>query len=304
VAVAFSAAAQVSVELTLDQDQFLPGESVPVAVRITNRSGRTLELGDSNDWLTFAVESRQVSSGIVSMLEDVPVKGAFTLPSSKRAIKRVDISPYFAITGPGKYTVSATVRIPGWQHDITSAPIHFYVIEGTKIWQQEVGLPADGTNSLPQIRRYLLQHASQQGGQANLYLRVTDETGLQLFRLEPIGRVLSFSRPEPQVDSKSNLHLLYQNGPATFAYLEFTPNGDIVQRQMWEYSGDSRPRLRSDEAGKIFVTGGVRRLTREDIPPSNDLATGNLSVPTNAPITAPEPEATPAKKTKKPKNSR
>ena len=37
--------AQVTVEVTQDQDQFLPGESMPTAVRITNRSGQSLRLG-------------------------------------------------------------------------------------------------------------------------------------------------------------------------------------------------------------------------------------------------------------------
>src|ERR1035441_10179230 len=37
--------AQVTVEITQDQDQFLPAESVPTAVRITNRSGQSLHLG-------------------------------------------------------------------------------------------------------------------------------------------------------------------------------------------------------------------------------------------------------------------
>ena len=50
--------AQVRVEVTLDQEQFLPGEALPAAVRITNRSGQTLHLGGQADWLTFSVESR------------------------------------------------------------------------------------------------------------------------------------------------------------------------------------------------------------------------------------------------------
>ena len=37
--------AQVTVELTQEQDQFLPAEAMPVAVRITNRSGQNLRLG-------------------------------------------------------------------------------------------------------------------------------------------------------------------------------------------------------------------------------------------------------------------
>ena len=51
------ATAQVRVEVTLDQGQFLPGETLVAAVRITNRSGQTLRLGGQPDWLTFSVES-------------------------------------------------------------------------------------------------------------------------------------------------------------------------------------------------------------------------------------------------------
>jgi len=36
--------AQVTVELTQEQDQFLPAESIPLTVRITNRSGQSLRL--------------------------------------------------------------------------------------------------------------------------------------------------------------------------------------------------------------------------------------------------------------------
>ena len=52
-----SASAQVTVDVVLDQEQFLPSESLPVAVRITNRSGQPLHLGADTNWLTFSVES-------------------------------------------------------------------------------------------------------------------------------------------------------------------------------------------------------------------------------------------------------
>ena len=53
----FSASAQVTVDVVLDQEQFLPSETMPVAVRITNRSGQPLHLGADANWLTFSVES-------------------------------------------------------------------------------------------------------------------------------------------------------------------------------------------------------------------------------------------------------
>ena len=52
----FRASAQVTVDVLLDQEQYLPNEAMPVAVRITNRSGQPLHLGAEADWLTFSVQ--------------------------------------------------------------------------------------------------------------------------------------------------------------------------------------------------------------------------------------------------------
>ena len=45
--------AQVTVEVLTDQDEYLPGEAIPVIARITNRSGQTLKLGHDRGWLKF-----------------------------------------------------------------------------------------------------------------------------------------------------------------------------------------------------------------------------------------------------------
>ena len=83
----------VDVKVVLDQDQFLPSETLPLAVRITNRSGQTLHLGADPDWLTFSVESDD--HFIVVKNSEVPVLGEFDLGSSQVATKHVDLQPYF-----------------------------------------------------------------------------------------------------------------------------------------------------------------------------------------------------------------
>jgi hypothetical protein len=77
-----SASAQVTVEVTQPQDQFLPAEALPVTVRITNLSGQTLHLGGDPGWLTFSVESRE--GVVVPKVADLPALEPFELPSSKR----------------------------------------------------------------------------------------------------------------------------------------------------------------------------------------------------------------------------
>ena len=86
-----SSPAQVTLEVVLDQKQFLPGESLPVAVKITNLSGQSLHLGAEPNWLTFSVES--ADGFVVLKNAEVPVLGEFDLASSQMATKRVDLHP-------------------------------------------------------------------------------------------------------------------------------------------------------------------------------------------------------------------
>src|SRR5947207_10624013 len=92
--------AQVSVELALDQDQFLPGESIEVGVRITNLSGQTLQLGKDNDWLQFTIEGRD--NYIVPPTGEVPVQGEFDVECSSVATRRVNVAPWFVLTRPSR----------------------------------------------------------------------------------------------------------------------------------------------------------------------------------------------------------
>ncbi len=268
------ASAQVTVELTQDQDQFLPSESMPLAVRIINRSGQTLRLGRGEDWLTFSVETRD--GQVVPKLAEVPVGGEFDLGSSEMATIRVDLAPYFALSRSGRYSVIATMRIKQWNQDVRSQPRNFDIIEGARLWEQTIGVPSSGagTTALPEVRKFVLQQAHYLKSQLRLYVRLTDPTGERTFRVFPVGPMVSFGRPEPQVDKFSNLHVLYQAGPRSFNYVVINPEGEIIARRTYDYS-DKRPRLQPDTDGKILVAGGVRRPTPQDLPPSKEGKTGD-----------------------------
>jgi hypothetical protein len=278
--------AQISVEVNQEQDQFLPGEAIIAVVRITNRSGQTLHLGAEDNWLTFSVESR--TGEVVPRSGEVPTTGVFTLESSRVGIKRVDLAPYFSVNIPGRYTIIATVRVKNWDREYASPPRRFDIIEGVKLWEQEFGVPntTTPTHPIPEVRKYILQQANYLRSQIRLYLRVTDAAGVKSFRVFPVGSMVSFGRPEPQVDKFSNLHVLYQNHPHSFSYTVFNPNGDVVLHQTYDYV-ESRPRLQPDGEGKIAVKGGHRRVTAEDwpTPPPGSLSTNEVktATPTNPP---------------------
>jgi len=257
--------AQLSVEVVLDQEQYLPGEAIVARVRVANFSGQTLGFGDSDDWLVFNVESRD--GYVIEKIAEVPVAGKFELESSSTATKRVDLAPYFTVNKPGRYVVSAVVKVRQWDREWGSKNAGFNVIRGVKLWEQDAGIPKAGGGE-PELRKYALLQANYLK-QLTLYVRVSDADEVRLFKVAPIGPLVSFSKPEGQVDKVSNLHVLWQVGARSFQYLVLNPEGETIVRQTHEY-GQTRPALRADDSGGVVVAGGVRRETPRDLPAKLD----------------------------------
>ena len=252
--------AQVSVVILLDQQQFLKDESMPVRVRITNRSGQPLAFGTQSDWLTFAVDNRDGFP--IGKFDDVPVAGKFSLQSAEVGTRTVDLMPHFDFSRPGGYTLGATLKIPQWDKEVSSKPVNVEVVRGARMWQQEFGLPAK-EGSLPEVRKYALEQA-QFRKEVNLYVRITDVSENKTFRVLPAGPIVSFNRPEAQIDRESRLHLLFQTGTRSFLYHVITPDGNRLLQQIYDFTGKSPVRLKSDPDGIIFVSGGERRVKPEE----------------------------------------
>jgi hypothetical protein len=261
----FNSLAQVAVEVTMEQREFLPSESVPAAVRITNRSGQPLHLGNDANWLTFNVES--ADGFIVVKNGEVPVVQGFDLGSSQMATKHVELQPYFGITRPGRYRVTATVRIKDWSEAMTSPALEFYVITGAKIWAQDFGVPvpAGATNRTPEVRRYTLEKANYLRTQLRMYVQVSDPAEARVFKVVSIGQTVSFGDPDTQLDRLSDLHVLFQSGASIFTYAVINPDGDLVKQEIYDYV-KTRPRLGMNDDGTVTVVGGVRRLTEQEMP--------------------------------------
>lgn len=270
-------AQSVSVEVLFDQEHYLPHEPLVAKVRVTNYSGQELRFGSDDHWLTFSVEGR--GNTVVSKTAPVPVKGEFSIESSQVATKSVDLAPCFDLAKPGRYFVTATVKIPGWEKSVRSARKYVDIVSGSTLWEQEFGVPgtADDKGGLPELRRYALVQANHLK-QLRLYFRLSDATGSRVLRVFPVGPMVSFSIPEAQVDRFSNLHILHQVGARSFNYAVVNPDGLLIARETHDYS-TSRPALRTDRDGRIRINGGVRRYAATDLPPSVSSTTPPDAVP-------------------------
>lgn len=265
-------AAEVNVEILLDQEQYLRSESLPLHVRISNFSGQTLLLGTTPDWLTFAVEGSEKIP--LRQTGDLPPTKPFRLASSKTASLGVDLMPCFNLSEPGHYSVTARVRIPDIGKELTTPAKQFNIVSGTKLWEREFGVP--GTHP-PVVRKFALQQATFLR-QLRLYVRLTDPGEAQVFHVLPLGTLLSFSTPEAVLDKSSNLHVMFQNGPRSFLYSVITPDGDLIIRQTWDQT-DTRPRLMVEDDGRVIVHGGTRRILLSDLPPARVANSNEVAEP-------------------------
>jgi hypothetical protein len=284
-AVTNAAPSGVSVEVDLDQSQYLPGEDLTVAVRITNLSGQEIELGNDNQWLTFYIQGE--AGYIVPRTAELSITGPFSVQSAKVATRRINITPGFNFTRPGRYRVTATVNLPQWKQQVSSRPATFMILTGVHLAavpELEFGVPpkTGEANQVPEIRKYLLEKATFQH-ELKLYLRITDSTGNKTLHVFPIDRMVSFSSPEAQIDGYSDLHVLHQTGARSFNYSVINPDGEVVLRQTYQYTA-TRPTLRKNDDGKVYVGGGIRMISKHDFPP----ATASIPAPkTDAKIATP-----------------
>jgi hypothetical protein len=268
-----AASAQISVEVLLDRDQFLPNETMTAKVRIINNSGQTLRFGKEN-WLSYSIEA---SDGFIVLKSgNAPIAHDFEIKASEMATARADLSPFFNVSKPGGYSVTATVQIKDWQMQVSSTPKHFDVVRGVNIWEQSFGLPqGPDDHSQPEIRKYILQQATL-SRHSELFLRLTDSTEARTIKLITIGPMISFSDPQMRLDPASNLHIVYQEAAHIYNYSVINPAGDIVTRQTYYYTS-SAPHLRVDDKGNIRIIGGERHVADTDLPakhysfPTNDI---------------------------------
>jgi hypothetical protein len=270
--------AQISVELSFEQETYLPHEPLHAVVRINNSSGQTLVFGKDSTWLSFTVDA--TDGRIVRQLKPVKVEGEFSLPSAHRAKKMVNLAEAFELTKLGRFNVTATVRIADWNHEMfSSRSRHFGIASGATLWESAFGIPSENSGARPEIRKYQLVQANHVKA-LSLYVRIVDEGEHETFSIYPLGPLLGMSKPEAQMDRWSNLHVFYQDGARSFKYNMVTPDGMLLTRQTWEIN-ESRPAMKPDKDGRISVSGGIRRVSGTDLPPP-ELLSETATVPAEA----------------------
>ncbi|HON08766.1 MAG TPA: hypothetical protein PLW02_11780 [Verrucomicrobiota bacterium] len=254
--------AQIQVELSFPQQQYLAYEPIIAVVKISNVSGQTLNFKKSDNWLDFTMETK--SGRIIPKDAEIPQQEDFSIKSGEAGILRVDIQPCFKATSPDRYSVFGTVKIKEWNKVFTSEEKTFDIVTGIKIWEKEFGVPSEDGDNSPEVKKYTLLLANFKD-HLRLYFRLSNANEDKVYKMTYMGNLTSIGKPEANLDRFNNLHVLYQVGAKSFRYSVFSPDGRLFIKETHDYT-ISRPKLWLDQDGRIYVRGGARRFTPEDIP--------------------------------------
>jgi hypothetical protein len=274
-AFASDVSAQLSVQLRMEKDAYLLYEAIPVIVTIRNNSGRNIQLDGSRDfsWLDFTVNDNV--GAVVPRLGRVNTEQTVLLPAGQAITRTVDLTPMFEMRAAGNYRVR--VALAADMVRAFSETLKFNITKGRDLWQKTVGLPSVD-NDKDEYRNYALQ-AYRSDKDERLFAIVKDDPPRVVYGVVPLGPFLPIYQPVTEIDRYGHLHVLYQNGPRSFAYVEIDPRARQLQRAVYS-DHMSFPRL-VNQKGAVAVQGGEQIYPRQErILTEAEL---NPPPPTNAP---------------------
>ena len=242
----------------MERESYLLYESIPVIVNIRNDSGRSIQLEGSRDysWLNFTVSDNDGSS--IRRLGRVNTDQTVILPAGQSITRTVDLIPLFEIRSSGNYRARVTLNIDAMQ--TFSETVKFNVTKGRTLWQKTIGLPSVD-NDKDEYRNYTLQ-AFRTDKDERLYIIVKDNPPQVVYGVVPLGPFLAIYEPVSEVDRYGHLHVLYQNGPRSFAYVEIDPRAKQLQRSVYsDYMSHARL---VNEKGVVTLQGGEQVYPRPE----------------------------------------
>jgi hypothetical protein len=246
--------AQIQVELRLKRLQYIAYEPVFATLAITNQAGRGVELHDDHGqhWFGFEVtgKERQPIAPTTARVEEPPL----LIESGKTVVRKINLTPLFAVHDPGTYHVRANVYFADLNKFFYSEARAFQIINARPIWQTTVGVP-EGNADAGSPRTYSLL-SNRFADHTSLYVRVENkDTGL-VYATYSLGRIIAYEEPQKEIDRANQLHVLHCAAPRTWAYSHIGLNGQMLKQSTFLES-KTRPRLRHTSGGEIAVSGGV-----------------------------------------------
>ena len=267
---AFPAAAQVSVELTMTQERYMQYEPVYAKVRLRNYSGQPLVFGQ-NEQLKGELQLEIVQNKrFVQTLKknDFSLIGTVLLPGqSDEFVLRLD--KYYKLTKPGHYTLHAFVRHAKLKDVFRSADRSIEVTPGVEVWRRSVGVPdvlagtrgKDERAEALKMRSFSLRVLEER---AVRHFYVVVEDAKRVYGVICVGREVSAAPRSQEIDMLNRLHLIVPVASKLFRYVVINLDGRIEQQEMIKRDKTVPVLIRDKKTGQVSRVGGIEAVAGVD----------------------------------------
>jgi hypothetical protein len=290
-----AAQAQLQVNISLKRSLYVSYEPLIINVQVHNLSGNSLHLRDSDSapWFGFQIETldgRPVRSRS-SRYTNPPI----LIPAGGKISRAVNLTPLFSIGEFGGYRVRANIHDASRNQYHTSPPLTFEITEGRPVFQKTVGVPAHQPGGGGAREISVMTHRLPASTQ--LYLRITDATTGNIYCTHRLGRILSHTTPQIELDASNRIHILQNVAPKALLYSHIGLNGEVLDRKTYNQTG-KRPGLKKTADGGFQVVGAAL------IDPAAAAALAEQPTPSlsDRPVPLPTGAATPPPDLPRPKN--
>jgi hypothetical protein len=246
--------AQIQVDLKFRRLQYIAHEPVLATVKISNLSGRDIDLHDDNGQSWFGFEVNAEEGRLLTPLRAAAPEPALHVEAGKTVTRKVNLAPLFPVADFGAYHVRANVYFPDLNKFFYSATKVFQITDARPIWQKTVGVP-DGEADAGEVRTYSLL-SNRFVDYTGLYVRVENRTIGVVYTTYSLGHLIANEEPQAELDRANQLHVLHCAAPRTWAYSHVGLNGELLAHSTF-LETKTRPRLRHSADGVVAVSGGM-----------------------------------------------
>jgi hypothetical protein len=252
--------AQIALQLSMERDDYILYEEVPLVVSIHNMSTRpvTLESGeDGKSWLFLQVY--QGEADMVREVKPLVLTDSVVVPPGESLSRQINLTPLFELRHRGLYKVQAMVK--SGTVSAASRTFEFSLINGQELWKQRVGVRGD-TQAEDSYRTYALQ--LRRGKDHDyLYACVRDDDSGLVYGMLPLGVYIPLEPPSTMVDRTTDLHVMLRCGPRQMAYAKIDVYARILDRAIYT-DLSTAPYLARSANGSVAVQGGEKIYPRQE----------------------------------------
>jgi hypothetical protein len=251
---AVSARAQIQVELSFKRLQYIAHEPILATIKITNNSGRDIDLHDDSGQHWFGFEIKAGEGRLLTPLRQDASEPPLHVESGNTVIRKVNLTTQYPVHDLGTYHVRANVFFPDLNKFFYSTTKVVQVGDARPIWQKTVGVP-EGRPNAGEVRSYSLL-SNRFLDHTSLYVRVENRDSGVVYTTYSLGRTIANEDPQAEIDRANQLHVLHCAAPRSWAYSHVGLNGELLAHSTF-LETKTRPRLRHAADGTIAVSGGM-----------------------------------------------